>query len=115
MKPLALVIALVCMPVVFAQDITLPTGSAPKTTTLGPPVQETPALSDLEACHIDVSLQNETIVALKIQLADLQKKYDLVMLQADRARRTPSEKDGHVWDWTRDEQTGQPKGYVKKK
>src|SRR6188474_1141762 len=68
-----------------------------------------PVVTDLEACHVDVSLQNETIVVLKIQLADLQKLYDLLQLQADLANRTPPPKEGFTWDWTRDPQTGQPK------
>lgn len=74
---------------------------------------QAPALTDLEACRVDVSLQNEAIVRLKIQLADLQKQYDVVQLQLDRQQRTPPPRDGFVWQWEIDAKTGQPKGYVK--
>jgi len=105
---LGLVLLVLCVVPMAAQaPMVLPTGSAPTAKQAGP------ALTDLEACHVDVALQNETIVALKIQLADLQKRYDILQLQADRANRTPPPKEGFTWDWTRDPQTGQPKGYVK--
>lgn len=71
-----------------------------------------PELTDLEACQVDVSLLNEHIVQLKVELAELQKRYDVVQLQLDRARRTPPAKEGHVWSWDRDA-NGVLKGYVK--
>jgi hypothetical protein len=100
--------------VVAAQEpLRLPTGGPPKQTDLSSSLPATPALTDLEACHVDVSLQNETIVSLKVQMADLQKRYDVLQLQLDRANRTPPPKDGMTWSWERDPQTGHPKGYVK--
>ena len=74
---------------------------------------QAPELSDLQACHVDVSLLNETIVRLKIEKADLEKRLDILQLQLDRERRTPAPKDGMTWSWKIDPQTGRPEGYVK--
>lgn len=74
---------------------------------------EPPALTGLEACHIDVSLLNEALVRLKIEKAELEKRLDILQLQLDRERRTPAPKDGMTWSWKIDPKTGRPEGYVK--
>ena len=76
-------------------------------------VSVSPALSELEAARVDISLLNEMIVRLKIEKAALERELDILRLAADRQARTPAPKDGHVWDWTIDAQTGRPKGFVK--
>ena len=72
-----------------------------------------PTLTELDAARVDISLLNETIVRLKIEKAALERELDVLRLTVDRQARTPAPKDGHVWDWTIDPQTGRPKGYVK--
>lgn len=70
-----------------------------------------PTPTELEVCHVDRSLLQEQVARLRAQYADLEARYNSIVLSIDRERITPK-RDGWLWDWTLDQATGRPRGFV---
>lgn len=87
---------------------------------VGVSAQDAPTVTPLEAKDVEIAALNAQLVwfqeqldAAKAETAQYRAAYNRLQLEIDRAKRTPPAKAGFTWSWERDEQTGQPKGYVK--